>query len=272
MSVTLSGAEVTVVRGRRRILEAATLTLGRRSITAILGPNGSGKSTLLRVLAGVWPPTSGTVTLDGGPLGLLSRLEIGRRVAFLPQETRCDFAFTVEEIVAIGRHPHRGRFGRAQKRDCEAIEQAIVACDLEHVRTRTIDRLSGGERQRVAIARCLAAEPAVLLLDEPTAHLDLEHALTVLTLCRALAAQGLAIAFSMHDVGTAARFANHVVLLRSGRIVAAGPPDEVLTPAWCRQVFAVEAEVLTTADGQPAFVFSSPTRAPEPAPLQGASR
>lgn len=272
MTATLSGTDLTVVRGRRRILEAATLTLVPQSITAILGPNGSGKSTLLRVLSGVWAATSGTVTLDGRPLARLSRPEIARRVSFLPQETRCDFAFTVEEIVAIGRHPHRGRFARAQEPDREAIEKAIVACDLEPLRTRTIDRLSGGERQRVAIARCLAAEPVVLLLDEPTAHLDLEHALTVLTLCRALAARGIAIAFATHDLGTAARFASHVVLLRSGRIAAEGSPAEVLTPTACRDVFGVAAEILTTADGQPAFVFRSPVGAPEPAPVQGVPR
>ncbi|MGH9373782.1 MAG: hypothetical protein ACRD15_19870 [Vicinamibacterales bacterium] len=112
----------------------------------------------------------------------------------------------------------------------------------------------------------------MLLLDEPAAHLDLEHALAVLTLCRALAAADTAIALATHDLGTAARFATHVALLRSGRIVAEGSPAEVLTPHWCRQVFAVDTEIVTTADGQPAFVFSSPNSAPEPVPVQGARR
>jgi iron complex transport system ATP-binding protein len=266
---TLSAADVTVARGGRRLLDSATLTLAPGTITAILGPNGSGKSTLLRVLGGVWQPVSGRVTLDGYPLVGMSRPEIARRVSFLPQETRCDFAFTVEEIVTMGRHPHRGRFSPEGQRDRKAVEDAIATCDLNHVRTRTIDRLSGGERQRVAIARCLATEPAVLLLDEPTAHLDLEHALALLTLCRTLTATGRAVAVAMHDLATVVRFATHAALLCDGRIVAAGSPTEVLTPTRCRQVFAVNAEIMTTADGRPAFVFNSPILAGESAPFEG---
>jgi iron complex transport system ATP-binding protein len=269
MTSILSAWDVIVARRGRRLLDSATLTLAPGTITAILGPNGSGKSTLLRVLGGVWQPVSGTVTLAGHPLNSRSRPEIARRVSFLPQDTRCDFAFTVEEIVAMGRHPYRGRFSPERQRDRTAIEDAIVTCDLGHLRLRTVDRLSGGERQRVAIARCLATEPAVLLLDEPTAHLDLEHALALLTLCRALAATGTAVALAMHDLATVVRFATHAALLCGGRIVAAGSPTEVLTPASCRQVFAVNTEIITTADGRPAFVFSSPTSAPEPAPFEG---
>ena len=265
----LSGTDLTVVRERRRILDTATLALPPGAITAILGPNGSGKSTLLRALAGVWQTDGGTVTLDGRSLASMSRQDIARRVSFLPQDTRCDFAFTVEEIVAMGRYPHRNRFAPEERRDRAAMDAAITRCDLDHLRGRTIDRLSGGERQRVAIARCFATEPAVLLLDEPTAHLDVEHALTILTLCRKMAATGATIAVAMHDLGTVVRFANHAALLHDGRIVASGAPNEVLTPARCRQVFAVDTEVLTTADGQPALVFTSPTMAPAPAPVQG---
>jgi iron complex transport system ATP-binding protein len=261
----LSGQDLTVVRGRRRILDTATLALAPGAITAILGPNGSGKSTLLRTLAGLWQPSSGTVSLDGQPLARMSRQDIAKRVSFLPQDTHCDFAFTVEEIVAMGRHPHRSRFAPERTRDHAAIDSAIARCDLDHLRGRTIDRLSGGERQRVAIARCFATEPAVLLLDEPTAHLDVEHALTILALCRSLAATGTAIAVAMHDLATVVRCASHTALLHNGRIVASGPPGDVLTPDRCRQVFAVDTEVLTTADGRPALVFSSPA----PAPAQG---
>ena len=269
MTAVLSGTDLTVVRGRRRILDSATLAFAPGAITAIVGPNGSGKSTLLRALAGVWQPASGTVTLDGRPLAGMSRRDIATRVSFLPQDTHCDFAFTVEEMVAMGRHPHRGRFAPERMRDRAAIENAIVRCDLDHLRTRTIDRLSGGERQRVAIARCFATEPAVLLLDEPTAHLDVEHTLTILTLCRTLASTGTAIAVAMHDLGTVLRFASHAALLHGGRIVASGLPGEVLTPGRCRHVFGVDIEVLTTADGRPALVFSSPAMAPAPAPVQG---
>jgi len=270
MSAILRGVDLTVVRGRRRILDAATLDVMPGAITAILGPNGSGKSTLLRALGGLWRPARGTVTLDGEALSHLSRQDIAQRVAFLPQDSWCDFAFTLEEMVGMGRHPHRGRFAAAGTRDRAAIDAAIARCDLDHLRGRTIDRLSGGERQRVAIARCFATEPSVLLLDEPTAHLDVEHALAILTLCRTLASTGTAIAVAMHDLGTVVRFASHAALLHNGRIVASGPPGDVLTPGRCRQVFAVDTEVLTTADGRPALVFSSPTMASVPAPVQGA--
>ena len=258
MTPILSGVDLTVVRVRRRILDGATLALTPGCITAILGPNGSGKSTLLRALAGIWTTDTGSVTLDGRALGEMSRQEIARRVSFLPQDTHCEFAFTVGEIVAMGRHPHRGRFAPEGMRDREAIDEAIATCDLEHLRGRTVDRLSGGERQRVAIARCLATEPAVLLLDEPTAHLDVEHALAILALCQRLASSGTAIAVAMHDLATVARFSNHVALLQAGRIVAAGPPVDVLTPRRCREVFAVDTELLTTADGRLALIFKSP--------------
>lgn len=252
----LSGTDVTVVRGGRRILDTASLTLLTGSVTAILGPNGSGKSTLLRTLAGIWRPDGGAVTLDGQPLDRLPRQEIAKRVSFLPQDTHCDFAFTVDEIVAMGRHPHRGRFAPESARDRAAVDEAIATCDVGHVRTRTLDRLSGGERQRVAIARCLATQPEVLLLDEPTAHLDVEHALAILGLCGRLAAAGTAVGVAMHDLATVVRFANQAALLHDARLVASGAPRDVLTPARCRQVFAVETEVLTTADGRPALIFS----------------
>lgn len=257
MSAVLSGTAVTVIRGGHRILDTASLTLPPGSVTAVLGPNGSGKSTLLRTLAGIWRPDEGAVTLDGASLDRLPRQEIAKRVSFLPQDTHCDFAFTVDEIVAMGRHPHRGRFAPESPRDRAAVEEAIARCDLGRLRARTVDRLSGGERQRVAIARCLATQPDVLLLDEPTAHLDVEHALAILGLCGCLAATGTAVGVAMHDLSTVVRFANYTALLDDGRVVASGAPRDVLTPARCRQVFAVDTEVLTTADGRPALVFSS---------------
>ena len=263
MTAPLIGQDLTIVRGGRRILVEACASPVAHAITAIVGPNGSGKSTLLRTLSGIWKPTGGTVTLDGRPLSDLRRREIARRVAFLPQDTRCDFAFTVEEIVTMGRHAHRGRFAPPGPADRLAIEAAIAVCDLQHLRARTLDRLSGGERQRVAIARCFAAEPSVLLLDEPAAHLDIEHALSVLAVCRRLAASGVAVAVAMHDLGTALRVADHVLLMSCGRIVASGFPRDVLTPDRCRDVFAVAAESLTTSDVRPALVFS---------PLDGADR
>jgi iron complex transport system ATP-binding protein len=196
----------------------------------------------------------------------MQRRDVARRLSFLPQDTRCDFAFTVEEIVAMGRHPHRGRFVPESARDRATVLDALATCDLLHLRSRTITRLSGGERQRVALARCLAAEPDILLLDEPTAHLDLEHALSMLTRCRALTAKGTTVVLATHDLGTVARFATQTVLLHGGRSIATGSPAAVLTPSRLKDAFAVETQIVTTADGRSAFLFDMPDNAPPHVP------
>ena len=271
MSAVLTGRDLTVVRHGRRILDEVTVTLTPGVLTAIIGPNGSGKSTLLRVLAGVWPLTGGEATLNEEPLVQMPRRAVAQRLSFLPQDTRCDFAFTVEEIVAMGRNPHRGQFAAENAADREAVHDAMTTCDLLHLRGRIITRLSGGERQRVALARCLAAQPDVLLLDEPTAHLDLEHALSLLKLCRTLAARGTTVVVATHDIGNVARFADEIVLLHSGRVVASGSPASVLTPARLRSVFSVDTHVVTTPDGDSALIFDVPSAAPA-AVAQGAHR
>ena len=199
------------------------------------------------------------VTLDERRSARSSRTS--RRLAFLPQDSRCDFAFTVEELVSMGRHPHRGRFEAERGSDRAAIEKALALCGIASLRGRFVDSLSGGERQRVVMARCLATDPEVLLLDEPTTHLDLEHALAIFALARSLADRGHTVAMATHDLSLAARYATRVVLLREGRVVAAGVPDEVITPRVCRDVFGVEAEVATTASGRCALVFDSLTNA-----------
>ena len=253
--------DASVWRGGRPILSSATIQIEAGQLTAVLGPNGSGKSTLLRVLAGLWRPAGGAVTLGGRPLDACSRRDVARRVSFLPQDTRCDFAFTVEELVSMGRHPHRGRFEVEGAADRGAVDAALARCDITRLRGRTVDSLSGGERQRAAMARCLATEPDVLLLDEPTAHLDLEHALVIFGLCRSLADRGQTVAIATHDLSLAARYATRVVVLRAGRVVQAGLPEEVLTPAACRDVFGVDAQVATTPTGRSALIFDALERA-----------
>jgi iron complex transport system ATP-binding protein len=255
MSGLLECRDVSVSLARRLVLTGATCAIRPGTLTAIFGPNGSGKSTLLRVLAGLLPPRDGVVSLDGTPINALGRRGIARRVAFLPQDSRCDFGFTVNEVVSMGRHAHRRRFQPAGDDDRAAVERAIVACDLGTLRDRPIDRLSGGERQRAAIARCLAAEPDVVLLDEPTAHLDLEHALDVLERCRSLSAAGCAVAVASHDVASVFRYASHALVLHRGSIVHLGPAAEVLTSEVCEGVFAVVAEQVAAAGGT-ALVFS----------------
>jgi len=253
--VALEARNITVERGGRTILQAATVTLAPGTFTAVIGPNGGGKSTLLRALAGLWPVSAGEILLGGQSLRKLARREIARGIAFVPQDTRIDFAFTVEELVSMGRHPHRSRFAPETGADRDAVLDAMRRCDIAQLRARAANELSGGERQRVLIARSLAARPDVVLLDEPTASLDIEHTLDILELCRELARDGHAVAVALHDLNSVARYADLVVLVDGGRIAGVGGVADVLRPEAFRKVFGVEAEALPDSGGTPHFRF-----------------
>jgi len=246
---------VVVNRGRRAILNGISLRIEAGDFLSIVGPNGSGKSSLLRTIAGVWPLSDGSIRIGGRRLHELPRRELAQIVAFVPQDARMDFAFTVEEIVAMGRHPFRGRFERMASTDHEAIEDALTACDIGHLRTRFVTTLSGGERQRVAIARCLAARPQIVLLDEPTASLDVQHSLGVLDLCSKLSRQRKSVILATHDLNAVARFTGRVALIDSGRIAYAGDRDSVLNSQVIETIFGVAAEVLISRAGDPVYVF-----------------
>lgn len=257
MNPVLEVQSVTLRRNERSILNSISLAVTPGALVAIVGPNGSGKSTLLRVLASLWRASSGRVLLDGLPLERFRRRDLARRIAFVPQDTRIDFSFTVEEVVAMGRYAHRRRFASESREDREAISAAIERCDVSHLCTCPANALSGGERQRVLIARSLAAMPEVVVLDEPTASLDIEHALDILQLCRELACEGRAVVLATHDLDAAAHYAGKVELLDHGRLVASGPPADVLSPASVRRVFGVRGEVVHTVDGAPHLVFQT---------------
>jgi iron complex transport system ATP-binding protein len=246
---------IVVRRGGRTILNRVSVALEPGAFLSIAGPNGSGKSSLLRALAGIWPLSEGSVKIGAKHVGDLSRREVARILSFVPQDTRMDFAFTVEESVAMGRHPHRGRFERATIADRNAIDEALVRCDITHLRRRFVTTLSGGERQRVAIARSLAGEPDIILLDEPTSSLDIQHSVEVLDLCRSLTHAGKSVALATHDLNVVARYAKQVALLDAGQIAYAGDRDGVLTSKVLEQVFRVETELLRSAADYPVFVF-----------------
>jgi iron complex transport system ATP-binding protein len=252
---SLEARGIAVARGGRRILDGATLRVEPGVIMAIAGPNGSGKSTLLRALAGIWPVSEGSVVLDGKPLDTLGRRAIARRIAFVAQDNNLDFAFSVAEIVAMGRYPHRGRFERPTSADRQSIEEAMEWCGVSELRRRAVNTLSGGERQRVVIARSLAVQPDFILLDEPTATLDVEHAIRILDLCAALARAGKAIVLATHDLNAVVRKTSHATLIESGRIVFSGPRKEIVTTRTLEEVFQVRAELLASADGSPVYVF-----------------
>jgi iron complex transport system ATP-binding protein len=256
MSLAVAGAGVSMAG--RWLVRDATVRVEPGRLVALLGPNGSGKSTLLRLLAGVWEPSAGTATLDGAPLAAVPRRALARAVALVPQDTHIAFAFSVREIVSMGRHAHLGRFERERPADRHAIAEAMARADVTGIADRDATELSGGERQRVLIARSLATEARHLLLDEPTASLDVAHALDVLALCRRLADEGHAVAMALHDLNLARRFATDAVLLREGAVVASGPVDRVLTPALVGDVFGVDVSIATAPppDTGEVYVFS----------------
>lgn len=241
---------------RRWLVRHVSLDLLPGRLTALAGPNGSGKSTLLRLVSGLWTPTEGRVELDGRPLRSYARRDLARRLAIVPQDTHLAFAFTVRETVAMGRHAHVSRFAREGPPDRQAIDGAMRRCDISHLAGRLVTELSGGERQRVLIARSLATEAETILLDEPTANLDIAHALDVLTLCRQLADEGRAVVVALHDLNAAATYATHAVLMKAGGVAATGAARELLAPDAIRDVFSVGVEELKSSNGRTLFSFT----------------
>jgi iron complex transport system ATP-binding protein len=230
------GRERWLVRGVDLELRAGP---GAGGVLALLGPNGAGKTTVLRLIAGLWRPTEGSVRFDGAELSDLPRRRIARRVAYVPQGVAPALDFTVLELVAMGRYVHQGWLGAPAPVDLERVRSALARCDVLHLEARSAARLSGGELQRVLIARCLATEAEILVLDEPTANLDVAHVLEVMELLVELARGGRAVAIALHDLALARRYADRAALLSGGRVVAEGGVREVLTAARIEEVFGV---------------------------------
>ena len=235
--MNVAAKKVRLALGDRTVLDAVDLALPTGGITAVVGPNGAGKSTLLRAFAGLATPTSGEITLDGRPLAAYSRLELARALAYLPQERAVHWPLSARAVVALGRLPHRDV--STIEADAAAVDSALAAMDIADLAERPVVELSGGERARVLVARALAQQTPLLLADEPTAGLDPAHALALFKLFTRLAAEGRTVVVALHDLSLAARFADHVILLANGRIAAAGPPADVLTPRHLEPAFGV---------------------------------
>ena len=241
---------VTVEVRDRTILRDASFRLEHGERVALIGPNGAGKSTLLRVLAGTLKPTAGRVEMDGAPLATLGRSAIAKRLAVVPQQTALPFSMRVEDVVALGRIPHEGSIRGASAADRAAVAAAIDRVGLGHLMGRDARELSLGERQLVLLALAVAQDAPVLLLDEPTVHLDLRHQVEAMELLRDLNERdGTALIAVLHDLGLAAHFFPRLVIVEHGRIIADGPPAEVLTDERIREVFGVEPALVRLAAG-----------------------
>ncbi|NEK93729.1 ABC transporter ATP-binding protein [Modestobacter muralis] len=227
-----------------RVVHALDLRLPPGQVTAIVGPNGCGKSTLLGALARVHEAQGGAVLLDGRDLATLRPRDAARRIGLLPQQAAAPDGLTVRDLVRYGRHPHQGLLRQWSPEDAAAVHGALAAADLLDLADRPLDQLSGGQRQRAWIAMVVAQQTAVVLLDEPTSALDLGHQLEVLELVADLAAQGRTVVLVLHDLSTACRHADHLVAMRDGRVVAEGPPADVVTAGLVRELYGVEAAVL----------------------------
>lgn len=243
----LSATDVTVAYDGTDVVHGAALTLRPGEVTALVGPNGSGKSTLLRTVARLQRPRSAALTIDAGTDALaLSPREFSRRVALLLQGRPTPSGLSVRDVVEFGRYPHRGRWGGTDPGGRAAVDRALALTGVTELAERGAEHLSGGQLQRVWLAGCLAQETGVLLLDEPTTYLDLRYQVELLDLVRDLAEEhGIAVGVVLHDLDQAAAVADRIVLLASGRVVAEGRPEDVLTPERLTEVYGIRIEVDT---------------------------
>lgn len=229
---------------REAVITGLSLSISPAEMVAVAGPNGSGKSTLLRLLSGSLVPDQGEILLAGKRLGEIGRRELARTIALVPQHTRLDMPYTAAEVVLMGRAPYLGRLGLEGPADVAIARRAMEQTGTLDLATRPFSDLSGGERQRVVVARALAQRPSVLLLDEPTAHLDLRHQIAILELIAELNEErGLTVIAAMHDLNLAALYFRRLVFLKKGRICAEGPIPSILDRSHIREVFEAEIAV-----------------------------
>jgi len=245
---------VAVTLGGQPILRSIQLEVPAGRVVVLAGCNGAGKTTLLRVASRVLKPSAGSVLLAGNPVDTLSRRELAQRLAVVPQDVAVSFPFSAAEVVLMGRAPHLGLLGFESRADLAIARQAMERLGIEHLADRSMLELSGGERQLVSVARALTQQPQVLLLDEPTAHLDLAHRVAVLDCVRDFVRDGRTALVVSHDLSLAARSCDVLALLSRGAILEAGAPGDVLTVENLREVFGIRADIVIAPDGWPVVV------------------
>lgn len=247
--VTLRCDRLSVRLGARTVIDDLSLDLTPGRLIGVIGPNGAGKSTLLRTLVGLTAPAAGAVTIDNVPLDTLSRGDLARRVAYLPQGGSVHWPISVERLISLGRLPHLAPLSGIADDDATAIAWAMERTDTAQFRDRIASELSGGERARVLLARALAVEAPALLVDEPLTALDPGHQIDVMALLRREAAAGMLVIVVLHDLTIAARYCDRLILLHEGRLVADGAPTAVLTADRLRDVYGITAHIDDGPDG-----------------------
>jgi iron complex transport system ATP-binding protein len=242
------------MHGKTPVLHDVNLTIEPGQVTVIAGPNGCGKSTLLRCMARLHRPRSGTISINSNDIWTLRGRDTARRMALLPQAPVAPEGISVAQLVRYGRHPHQGLFGQWSQQDERAVANALEETGTVDLAGRRLNELSGGQRQRCWLAMALAQETPLLLLDEPTSMLDLGHQVDVLELVRSLALAGRSVVIVLHDLGAAARYADTLVAMQAGRIVASGPPRKIVTPALVRQLYGIDADIINAPGDSAPFV------------------
>jgi iron complex transport system ATP-binding protein len=240
----LTAESVTLAYDRRTVAQNLSVVIPDRSFTVIVGPNACGKSTLLRALSRLLKPAQGRVLLDGQAIGALPARTVARTLGLLPQSSTAPDGITVSGLVARGRYPHQGLLRQWSAEDERIVEESMAATGVAPLADRPVDELSGGQRQRVWIAMALAQQTPLLLLDEPTTYLDIQHQIDVLDLCADLHEQGRTLVAVLHDLNQAARYATHLIAMRDGRIEAQGRPEEILTAPLVERVFGVSCRII----------------------------
>ncbi len=230
------------------VLRGLSVEIPAGSLTAILGPNGSGKTTLLRLLLGFLPPSEGTIAIAGRPLSSYSRREMGRLMALVPQSEHIPFNFSALEYVLLGRTPYLRPLESPRPLDRQVAQDALRAVGAEALAHRSVAALSGGEQQLVTLARAVAQQPQILLMDEPMSHLDLGNQGRILSIMRQMTAAGVTVIFTTHDPNVAATVATHVILMRRGEVLAAAPPAQAMNEANLSETYGVPVAVLQVGD------------------------
>ena len=229
---------------KTQIIDNISMSLSQGEFLGIIGPNGAGKSTMLRLLCGILKPKQGEIQLFEKNIHEQSRKTVARNIAFVPQETHFALNFSVEDVVLMGRYPYKRPFQPEDQEDHTAVEYALSAANVEQFRNRPINSLSSGERQRAVIARALAQAPKVLLLDEPTSHLDLHHQHTIMELLERLNNEGISIAVVHHDLNLASLYCRKLVLIHEGKIHAEGKPADLLNKRMLKEVYGTEVTII----------------------------